>query len=50
MKNYLLIFVCLCISACGTGKYTWKDTENKRTASNPCYEVSIETTPTKQDR
>jgi hypothetical protein len=42
MKNYLLIFVCVCIAACGMDKYTWKDTENKRTASNSCYEASIE--------
>jgi len=44
MKNYLLIFVCLYISACGIGKYTWKDTEIKRAANNPCYEASIEPT------
>lgn len=44
MKKYLLILLCLFISACGY-KYTWEDKSNERMISNQCFDASIEPYP-----
>ncbi|MDQ5988402.1 MAG: hypothetical protein CSYNP_04162 [Syntrophus sp. SKADARSKE-3] len=44
MRKYLLVVLCLCLSACGY-RYTWDDPGRTRMVSNKCFDASIEPSP-----